>query len=178
MKSAIVYSLSFAIVLSLSACSTDKIPGVYRIDIQQGNDVTQDMINQLTPGMTKNQVAYIMGTPLLIDTFHPNRWDYLYSYQPGGDPREQRRITLLFNDNEELMRIDGDTNEVASRAELPPIESHEKNVVVPLTEKKVGLFSRLFGWLGFGDDDVETIDTVESQKSESEIDQENSSGRF
>jgi outer membrane protein assembly factor BamE len=77
MKSSVVYSLSMAALLFVTGCSTDKIPGIYRIDIQQGNNVTQAMLNELEPGMTKNQVAYVMGNPLLIDTFHPNRWDYL-----------------------------------------------------------------------------------------------------
>lgn len=98
MKKLLIYTFSI-LILSLSACSTDKIPGVYRIDIQQGNDVTQDMINQLKPEMTKKQVAYVMGTPLLIDTFHPDRWDYVYSFHPGNGSREQRRLTLFFKDD-------------------------------------------------------------------------------
>lgn len=177
MKSVAVYSLSLAVLLSLSACSTDKIPGVYRIDIQQGNEVTQDMINQLQPAMTKSQVAYVMGTPLLIDTFKPNRWDYLYSYQPGGEEREQRRVTLYFDDNEKLSHIEGDTHIVASRADLPTTERQEKNVIVPLSEKKTGIFSRMLGWIGFGgdEDDIEIIDddTVDADKSSADIDMEN-----
>lgn len=169
MKSSVVYSLSLAVLLSLSACSTDKIPGVYRIDIQQGNDVTQEMINQLEPGMTKNQVAYVMGTPLLIDTFHPNRWDYIYSYQPGGDDREQRRITLLFDGEEKLSHIEGNTRMVASRADLPEQERKEKNVVVPLTEQKTGFFNGLMSFIGLGSDDkieiIEDDDDAEEENS-------------
>ncbi len=166
MKSSVVYSLSLAVLLSLSACSTDKIPGVYRIDIQQGNDVTQEMLNQLEPGMTKNQVAYVMGTPLLIDTFHPNRWDYVYSYQPGGEEREQRRVTLHFDDADKLARIDGDIRTVA-RTDLPQVERQDKNVIVPLTEKKTGLFSKLKSMVGLGDDeDVEVIDGTDPAKPE------------
>src|SRR6056297_2661599 len=137
MKSFVVYSLSLVAILCLSACSTDKIPGVYRIDVQQGNSVTQDMINQLEPGMSKNQVAYVMGTPLLIDTCHPNRWDYIYSFQPGGEERQQRRLTLHFNENETLNHIEGDTRIVA-REDLPQTEQQDKNVVVPLREQKTG----------------------------------------
>jgi outer membrane protein assembly factor BamE len=163
MKSSVVYSISLAIVLSLSACSTDKIPGVYRIDIQQGNEVDQGMINQLEPGMTKNQVAYVMGTPLLIDTFHPNRWDYIYSYQAGGEDRQQRRITLLFDDEEKLTHIEGNTNTVASRADLPEQERQDKNIVVPLTEKKTGFFNGFMNFIGLGgDDDVEIIEDDEA----------------
>lgn len=74
-------SLALAGLLALAGCS---FPGVYKIDIQQGNVVTQDMIDQLRPGMTRRQVRFIMGNPLIQDTFNTNRWDYLYSLQPGA----------------------------------------------------------------------------------------------
>ncbi|MCO5787923.1 outer membrane protein assembly factor BamE [Pseudomonas sp. G11-1] len=80
----------------LSGCG---FPGVYKIDVQQGNVVTQEMVDQLRPGMTQRQVRFIMGTPLLQDTFEPNRWDYLYSLQAGHSPREQERISLMFEDD-------------------------------------------------------------------------------
>src|SRR5690606_5446845 len=86
-------SLSLAGLLALAGCS---FPGVYKIDIQQGNVVTQDMVDQLRPGMTRSQVRYIMGNPLITDTFHADRWDYLYSIQPGGGERLQERISLNF----------------------------------------------------------------------------------
>lgn len=169
MKSFVVYSLSLTALLFLSACSTDKIPGVYRIDVQQGNNVDQDMLNKLEPGMTKSQVAYVMGTPLLIDTFHPNRWDYLYSYQPGGEEREQRRITLYFNDDETLSHIEGDTRTVASREELPQTERQDKNVVVPLREQKTGFFDGFMNFIGLGgDDEVEIIEDEESIEQSAE----------
>lgn len=76
-------------------------PGAYKIDIQQGNVVTQSMVDQLELGMTRAQVQYIMGTPLLQDTFDRNRWDYVYSHQPGDQAREQRTVTLFF-DNDRL----------------------------------------------------------------------------
>ncbi|WP_297813822.1 outer membrane protein assembly factor BamE [uncultured Methylophaga sp.] len=169
MKSFVVYSLSLAALLSLSACSTDKIPGVYRIDVQQGNNVSQDMINQLEPGMSKNQVAFVMGTPLLIDTFHPNRWDYLYSYQPGGKDREQRRLTLYFNEDETLSHIEGDTRIVA-REDLPQTEKQDKNVVVPLSEQKTGFFNGLMSFIGLADD--ETVEIIEEKNAEAEADDE------
>lgn len=154
MKKHLIYTFSI-LILSLSACSTDKIPGVYRIDIQQGNDVTQDMINQLKPEMTKKQVAYVMGTPLLIDTFHPDRWDYIYSFHPGNGNREQRRLTLFFTDDK-LINIEGDTRTVA-RENLPKTERVDANVEVPLTERKTGLFQGLLNIIGLGDDEQEII---------------------
>lgn len=94
-----------ALASLVSACS--EFPGVYKIDIPQGNVVTQEMIDQLRPGMTESQVRYVMGTPLITDTFSPNRWDYLYSFKPGGGDRVQERVSLYFEDGK-LARISGD----------------------------------------------------------------------
>lgn len=107
---------SFTLVglLALAGCS---FPGVYKIDIQQGNVVTQDMIDQLRPGMTRRQVRFIMGNPLLTDTFHADRWDYLYSLQPGGGERQQERIALFFNANDQLASLSGDFKPGVSRDE-------------------------------------------------------------
>ncbi len=98
-------SLTFTGLIALAGCS---FPGVYKIDIQQGNVVTQDMIDQLRPGMTRRQVRFIMGNPLITDTFHANRWDYLYSIQPGGGTRLQERISLMFDGNDQLAGLSGD----------------------------------------------------------------------
>ena len=91
--------------ITLSGCGI--IPGVYKIDVQQGNVVTQDMVDQLRPGMTQRQVRFIMGTPLIQDTFHPERWDYLYSLKSGRSDRVQERISLNFDDNQ-LVGLSGD----------------------------------------------------------------------
>ena len=98
-------SLTLTGLLALAGCS---FPGVYKIDIQQGNVVTQDMIDQLRPGMTRRQVRFIMGNPLLTDTFHTNRWDYLYSIQPGGGQRLQERISVNFSADDQLVGLSGD----------------------------------------------------------------------
>ncbi|MDD1012517.1 outer membrane protein assembly factor BamE [Pseudomonas rubra] len=98
-------SLTLVGLLALAGCS---FPGVYKIDIQQGNVVTQDMIDQLRPGMTRRQVRFIMGNPLIQDTFHTNRWDYLYSLQPGGGERQQERMSIFFNENDQLSSLSGD----------------------------------------------------------------------
>ncbi|WP_266277535.1 outer membrane protein assembly factor BamE [Methylophaga sp. OBS3] len=159
MKSLVIYSLSL-MILVLSGCSKDKIPGVYRIDIQQGNEVTQEMLAKLEPGMTKSQVNFVMGTPLIIDTFHPNRWDYLYSYQPGNGDRQQRRITLYFDNEEKLDYIDGNTRTV-ERIELAEEDRTETNIVVPLTERKTSFFGGLLNMIGFGDDEADIIEDNE-----------------
>jgi outer membrane protein assembly factor BamE len=79
----------------------------YRIDIQQGNVVTQEMISKVQPGMTRGQVRFALGTPLVADIFHPDRWDYVYQYHKAGELREQRRIVVVFKDDK-LVRIEGD----------------------------------------------------------------------
>jgi len=107
-------SLTLVGLFALAGCS---FPGVYKIDIQQGNVVTQDMIDQLRPGMTRRQVRFIMGNPLLADTFHANRWDYLYSIQPGGGQRQQERISLVFDGNDQLAGLAGDFRPGVSRDE-------------------------------------------------------------
>ncbi|VXB42750.1 Outer membrane protein assembly factor BamE [Pseudomonas sp. 8AS] len=98
-------SLTLVGLLALAGCS---FPGVYKIDIQQGNVVTQDMIDQLKPGMTRRQVRFIMGNPLITDTFHASRWDYLYSIQPGGRQRYQERVSLMFGSDDQLIGLAGD----------------------------------------------------------------------
>ena len=176
MKSLLIYSLSL-VILTLSACSKDKIPGVYRIDIQQGNQVTQEMLSKLEPGMTKSQVSFVMGTPMLIDVFHPNRWDYIYSFHPGNGSREQRRITLYFDETETLDYIDGNT-QIVENIQLTEEQRTDTNVVVPLNEKETGFFNSIFNVFGLGEDEVEIIEddneTDAAKKKQKEALPENS----
>ena len=110
----ILASIAFTALTSLAGCS---FPGVYKIDIQQGNVVTQDMINQLRPGMSRAQVRYVMGDPLINDPFNPNRWDYVYSIQTGDSARRQDRATLIFNESAPLISLNGDFMPGVSRDE-------------------------------------------------------------
>ncbi|MCX7185726.1 MAG: outer membrane protein assembly factor BamE [Methylophilales bacterium] len=79
----------------------------YKLDVQQGNVVTSKMLLQLRPGMTKSQVRFIMGTPLIQDSFHGNRWDYAYQLREGGKLIEQRRVILDFQ-SDLLKTVRGD----------------------------------------------------------------------
>ncbi|PJE77524.1 Outer membrane protein assembly factor BamE [invertebrate metagenome] len=114
MQKTLFFTVAFYMSALLTGCasSTDggskliNFPGAYRIDIQQGNVITQDMVNQLRLGMTRNQVLYVMGSPLLKDSFDRNRWDYVYSLQPGNKKRHQENLILFF-DNDKLIKIDG-----------------------------------------------------------------------
>lgn len=112
----LIFASACLVTLALSGCSSTNqssslgflsFPGVYRIDVQQGNIITQDMVDQLRPGMTKRQVQFVMGTPLIQDTFTPDRWDYIYSLQPGGKKRKQKSISLYFEDDA-LTHFEGD----------------------------------------------------------------------
>jgi outer membrane protein assembly factor BamE len=86
-----------------------RIPGVtpYRIEIQQGNYISQEMVSQLKPGMTKEQVRFVLGTPMVTDIFHSDRWDYVYWRETPRGAREQRKLTVLFEQGQ-LARVDGD----------------------------------------------------------------------
>lgn len=86
--------------LLLSACS------IHKIDVQQGNVITQEMLEKLTIGMEKKQVKHLLGTPLVEDPFHKDRWDYVYSYKSGiTDDRQSARVVLFF-EAELLKKID------------------------------------------------------------------------
>jgi outer membrane protein assembly factor BamE len=126
------------IIIFITACATDetvknnerqssileRIPIVYRQDIQQGNVITQNMVNQLHPGLSKRQVRFIMGTPILIDMFHQSRWDYVYTITHGWGDTNIRVIQLYFNDQEQLEHIVGDIK--------PPLNINE-----PVIEQEV-----------------------------------------
>ena len=101
--------LPVILTFALAACGyVPRIPGVtpYRIDIQQGNYISQEMVGQLKPGMSKEQVRLTLGTPLLTDIFHADRWDYVYWRDRPGAKREQRKLTVFFEDGK-LTRLDG-----------------------------------------------------------------------
>lgn len=95
----------------LTACSnTPEVTSYltpYRIDVRQGNFVTQDMVARLKPGMTREQVRFALGTPLVTDMFHADRWDYVYRFQPGRGEAQSRRLVVFFEDGK-LVRVGGD----------------------------------------------------------------------
>ena len=95
------------LMLVLSACSWFQFPGVYRLSIQQGNIITQDMVDQLEVGMTKRQVNFVLGTALIQDSFNLDRWDYYYSLRKPNGKTTERKFTVYFLDDA-LIRTDGD----------------------------------------------------------------------
>ncbi|HMU18001.1 MAG TPA: outer membrane protein assembly factor BamE, partial [Thauera aminoaromatica] len=106
-------SLLAALIVSsglLAGCSFDSVVGLvdpYRIDIRQGNYVDQEMVAQLRRGMTRDQVRYVLGSPLVVDMFRKDRWDYVYRFRPGSGDAQQRVISLFFA-GDVLDRIEGD----------------------------------------------------------------------
>jgi len=99
--------LSLLCLPGLSACGAFSFPGVYRINIEQGNIVTQEMIDQLQPGMSRRQVRFIMGTPLVEDTFNADRWDYPYEIKRGEEMIRKAQVTVRF-DGDALAAVEGD----------------------------------------------------------------------
>jgi len=142
-----LYYLSLLTSLTLVSCSTilNHLPGVYHLEIQQGNIIDQAMVNQLRPAMNKRQVVYIMGTPMLDNVFHKNRWDYLYSDQPGGEDRVQKQISLFF-ENDQIVGIQGDFRPGAA----PGIKSViETTVNVPKRDLEKTLWEKITGLFGY-----------------------------
>lgn len=111
-------ALAALAVLLLASCGSMSVPYLkpYRIEIQQGNFVSQEMVSQLKPGMSKDQVRFVLGTPLLTDAFHADRWDYVYRRQRvNSNVLEHRKIAVFFEDGK-LKRVEGDV-EAATAAE-------------------------------------------------------------
>ena len=147
-------------LILLGACSKSfdggyNVPLLYKVDIQQGNVIEQDMINKLKPGMDKNQVKFIMGTPVIVDPFHNDRWEYIFTMQKGGGVREQRHITLHFDEDEKLTRVSGDI-EVSDKPRVDnEIITEDEAVSVPegsYKEEEKGFFGRLWDKVTPGDD--------------------------
>ena len=129
-----------------------KLPGVYRIDVQQGNVIEQEMLDRLRPGMDKQQVRFIMGTPAVEDPFHNDRWDYIYTKTSGASRRKQRHITLYFED-EKLTYVEGG---VVEGLRKPPDEYKRQTttVDVPQTSRgRGGIFRRMINALPFVGDE-------------------------
>jgi len=109
-----LFALAFAAALA-AGC-------VHKIDVEQGNFVTTDMVEKLKPGMTKAQVKQILGTPLLADVFHSNRWDYYFDNAKAGRHLAHKKLTVVFRD-EKLESVTGDANPPLpppKRIEPPP----------------------------------------------------------
>jgi outer membrane protein assembly factor BamE len=146
--------------LSLQGCSgrgglsdpiTDTLaqtPLMYKPDIQQGNVVTQDQVNRLEAGMSMEQVRYLLGTPMLQDSFRNNRWDYVYTMKRGGGKLERKRVTLFFADGL-LSKVEGDYRPDPSNIQPP-----QETVVSVPDQKPKGFMDKTLSRIGLGDDEL------------------------
>jgi len=134
-----------ALSLLLLSCSKSYVPGipklsdindlkfVHKIDIQQGNVVTQNMLAQLEVGMNKEKVQFIMGTPIIMDTFNSHRWDYIFTYDRKREFLSKRTITLYF-EGDSLSVIKGDIK--AAEKELVAKRHEDAEILVPRFVKR------------------------------------------
>ncbi len=165
----IVLLIAFSILISslASGCSrradgSVKIPFVYRVDIQQGNVIDQAMVDKLEPGMTRAKVKFIMGTPLLVDPFHSNRWEYIYSNEPGSGGRVQRHVALFFKDDK-LTHVEG--NITPAERYYSDENEDTSNVLITGKRKKKGLFGRWFG----SKDELKKADQTRDEADQKEL---------
>lgn len=142
--------LALAASLSLTACSTVKeyVPWLYTIDIKQGNIVDQDMVNQLQPNMSKRQVLYVMGSPMINDYFNKDRWDYVYSTRINDDQKIQKHVTLFFN-GDELVKVEGDFKPSGKGVAKPNTES---SIIIKPRKLDQTIWEKITGIFDWSDD--------------------------
>lgn len=146
----ILISILFPIVLFTGGCSSwEEISLVHVPIIEQGNIVTPEMVALLEPGMSKRQVRFALGSPMLVDVFHDQRWDYLLSIKRRNEPLEIKQFSVYFEDDS-LSRYSGDI-EPAVNVETTQ-EKREILVSVPDYDGDLGLLERFWRSLGFGED--------------------------
>jgi outer membrane protein assembly factor BamE len=128
----------FALLL-LASCGSGRLSGPvlspYRMEIQQGNFITQEMVSQLKLGMTKDQVRFVLGTPLITDSFHADRWDYVFRRQRASSKELEHHKLAVFFQDEKLARIDSDVTPAAvtDQAEIRTPAPEAKPVAAPAT---------------------------------------------
>lgn len=176
----LIFFLTF---IFLTACSV-KSPidyfeaKIYKLDVQQGNIITAEMLMGLKPGMTKAQVKYVLGTPLIQDSFHENRWDYIYKMIKDDRLIEERHVVVRFADDE-LVDVKGDI--IQSNDILIGAETERQSKVITLSEAdyaeqkkdKNSLLSRLKFWEDETDQKTEEA-TIKISKEELEEEKKDS----
>lgn len=123
------FLISVLLLGLFAGCSSTKI-GPHRIDVQQGNALNQDNIARLKPGLTRSQVRFLLGTPLVVDPFRTDRWDYVYLFYKAGKLTEQKRITLFF-EGDTLARMEGDVPPPATLGPTEPLPEPTSQEVQP-----------------------------------------------
>lgn len=108
MKLASRIFLALIVATSLSACSSFRFPGVYKVGIQQGHIITEEMVSQLKLGMSKRQVRFVLGNSLVPNTFNDDRWDYPYSVRRGSQGEITQYLYTVYFENDKLVKTEGD----------------------------------------------------------------------
>ena len=120
-----------AVVGLLAGCSfntlTDRL-NPHRIDVRQGNYVNQEMVARLKKGMTREQVRFALGTPLVVDVFHADRWEYVYTFRPGRGEAQQRVLSVFF-DGDRLDRVEGDIQPGDAQARDASAQTERSRVI-------------------------------------------------
>jgi outer membrane protein assembly factor BamE len=120
-----------ALLLPLLACGCSYLYAPvhwftpYKIDIQQGNAMDEQAVTKLKPGMTKAEVRALLGSPLLQDPFHADRWDYVFRWSKSGKLAEERTLAVFF-DQDKLKRVDGDMLSALQNLPADPAKADEK----------------------------------------------------
>ena len=153
MKKLLIIITCIATLIS-AGCSRFHL--VHRIDVQQGNVITQEKVNKLEPGMNSNQVQFVMGRPMLVDVFHQDRWNYVYYLKPGYDDPQEEKVILFF-ENDALVKIDGSmlpSDEPVSGEQTTGMTTL---VVPPETRVPPGLFNKIWHWITFRSAEEEVL---------------------
>lgn len=137
-------ALSFAALAVLSGCASsggDRVLGLitpYQAEVVQGNVITAEMARAVRPGMSRNQVREILGSPLLTDPFHADRWDYIFTIRRQGTEPQQRRVTAYF-DGDRLSRLDAGElpSEEAFVASIDNFRKARNTPTLQLTEEQL-----------------------------------------
>ena len=150
MKKILIFLL---VVLSIGAggCSSWKnFSLVYTPNIQQGNIITPEMVAELKPGMSKRQVRFILGTPLLIDIFHQERWDYPYTMKKRNEAMEIKHFSVFFKGNQ-MLSYNGDILPSAATKS----EEDKKEIIVSVPDYKgdKGMIEKGLNLIGIDLDD-------------------------
>ncbi|WP_242513509.1 outer membrane protein assembly factor BamE [Halochromatium salexigens] len=129
-----------------SGSMLSNLPFVYKMTVQQGNVITERMVNQIQLGMNREQVRFVLGTPLLSDMFHTDRWDYIYTIRRGHAPMETKRLTLWFEDDQ-LVSVEGFARPNPTEA-LAALEDETVIVEVPDWQDDRGIINRTLNAVG------------------------------
>nr|VFK50902.1 MAG: Beta-barrel assembly machine subunit BamE [Candidatus Kentron sp. TUN] len=137
--------LAIGVAAALIGCDGVKFPSVkipdvglsnivYKVDVQQGNVVTQEMLDKLKQGMDKRRVRFILGTPLIVSAFNRDRWDYVYSFQSGSGDREQYRLSLFFEEDK-LQYIEGNVAKATRKGQVPLLKE-DTSLTIPAADSR------------------------------------------